>query len=300
MCACCDVHSDGIDGNAGPKGRSLARRRYDSKVVNVSAALGAHDDVARTFNGLIGFIRFIVCFQSREVCRNRAFHDILRRSSRESHRAACTNGEREGGDVILGFGRNANIRLLFRGEKRESLHVRVGCSAARGEGKSCARGGARLHCSRDGARERPELGIVARLSVKAPKPVERYRVDLDLRIPDGAVHRDARTQCSVRGDGRRSDGRPNFGMILGEEPKGARLCRTVIRRGVLNTRNRRIFERRKSIVLNFSHHDSGPKAASASRNLCAHVARNVHGLGIRLRGEHCSNRIVLHRTGNEV
>ena len=132
-----------------------------------------------------------------------------------------------------------------------------------------------------------------------PKPVERHRVDVDLRIPNGAVHRNARTQCSVRGDGRRGGGRPNFGMILGEEPKGARLCRAVTRRGVLNARNRRIFERRKGIVLNFSNHDSGPKAASARRYLHAHVARDVHGLCIRLRGEHCTDRIVLHRTGRK-
>ncbi len=126
MCTRCDVHVDGIDGNAGPKGRSLTPRRYESQIVNIGAALGAHDDVARTFNGLIGFIRFIVCFQPREVCRNRAFHDILRRGSRESHRTARTHGEREGRDVILSFGRHANIRLLFRGEKRESVHVRLG------------------------------------------------------------------------------------------------------------------------------------------------------------------------------
>ena len=137
------------------------------------------------------------------------------------------------------------------------------------------------------------------MSVKAPKPVERYRVDVDLRIPDGAVHRNARTQCCVRGDGRRGGGRPNFGVILGEESEGARHCRAVLRRGVLKTRNRRIFERRKGIVLNFSHHDSGPKAASARRYLHAHVARDVHGLGIRLRGEHCTDRIVLHRTSRK-
>ena len=86
------------------------------------------------------------------------------------------------------------------------------------------------------------------MSVKALKPVERYRVDVDLRIPDGAVHRNARTQCCVRGDGRRG---------------------------------------------------GGPKAASARRYLHAHVARDVHGLGIRLRGEHCTDRIVLHRTGRK-
>ena len=126
MCTRCDVHVDGIDGNAGPKGRSLTRRRYESQIVNVGAALSPYDDISCTLNGLIGFIRFIVCFQSREVCRNRAFHDILRSSSRESHRAARTNGEREGGDVILGFGRNANVGLFFRGEKRESLHVCLG------------------------------------------------------------------------------------------------------------------------------------------------------------------------------
>ncbi len=132
-----------------------------------------------------------------------------------------------------------------------------------------------------------------------PKPVERYRVDVDLRISDGAVHRDARTQCSVRGDGRRSGGRPNFGVILGEEPESARHCQAVIRRGVFKARNRRIFERRKGIVLNFSHHDCGPKAASARRYLHAHVARDIHGLGIRLRGEHCSKRTVLHHTGRK-
>ena len=126
VCTRCDVHVDGIDGNAGPKGRSLTRRRYESQIVNVGAALSAHNDVARTFNGLIGFIRFIVCSQSREVCRNRAFHDILRCSSRESHRAARTHGEREGGDVILSFGRHANIRLLFRGEERQSVHICLG------------------------------------------------------------------------------------------------------------------------------------------------------------------------------
>ena len=133
-----------------------------------------------------------------------------------------------------------------------------------------------------------------------PKPVERYRVDINLRIPDGAVHRNARTQCSVRRDGRRGGGRPNFGVILGEESEGARLCRVVTRRGGLNARNPRILERRKGIVLNFSHHDSGPQTASARRYLHAYVARNVHGLGIRLRGEHCTDHIVLHRTGNEV
>ena len=57
-----------------------------------------------------------------------------------------------------------------------------------------------------------------------PKPVERYRVDVDLRISDSAVHRNARTQCSVRGDGCRGGGRPNFGVILGEESEGARHC----------------------------------------------------------------------------